>query len=103
MLTLVMGNGSGTGSRGTGFNVSIKWPNDIVISKKKICGILTEMGTNGVKINYVLYRSRNQCKPERISWEEMQDKATSIDSEGGHEYDRNQGDCTGDEIFRDQL
>ena len=54
MLTLVMGMAVAQATEELGFNVSIKWPNDIVISKKKICGILTEMGTNGVKINYVL-------------------------------------------------
>ena len=54
MLTLVMGMAVAQAAEELGFNVSIKWPNDIVISKKKICGILTEMGTNGVKINYVL-------------------------------------------------
>ncbi len=43
------GNGSGTGSRGTGVEVSIKWPNDVVVSHKKICGILTEMGVHGWK------------------------------------------------------
>ncbi len=71
-----------------GFNVSIKWPNDIVISKKKICGILTEMGTNGVKINYV-HRSGINVNLKEFP-EEMQDKATSLILEGGHEYDRNQ-------------
>ena len=54
MLTLVMGLAVAQAVEELGFEVSIKWPNDVVISRKKICGILTEMGTNGVKINYVL-------------------------------------------------
>ena len=32
---------------------SIKWPNDIVLNKKKICGILTTMGVNGEKLDYI--------------------------------------------------
>lgn len=32
----------------------IKWPNDIVLNKKKICGILTEMSLNGTEIDYII-------------------------------------------------
>ena len=74
MLTLVMGLAVAQAVEELGFEVSIKWPNDVVISRKKICGILTEMGTNGVK----------------EFPEEMQDKATSLILESGQEYDRNQ-------------
>ncbi len=37
-----------------GISSCIKWPNDIVIHGKKVCGILTEMGTEGDKISYVV-------------------------------------------------
>lgn len=33
---------------------NIKWPNDVVINKKKICGILTEMRAEYEKIQYVI-------------------------------------------------
>jgi len=32
----------------------IKWPNDIVIDKKKVCGILTEMKAEQDKVNFVI-------------------------------------------------
>jgi BirA family transcriptional regulator, biotin operon repressor / biotin---[acetyl-CoA-carboxylase] ligase len=34
--------------------VLIKWPNDIIIEDKKLCGILTEMSAESDKINYVV-------------------------------------------------
>lgn len=34
--------------------VLIKWPNDIIIKDKKLCGILTEMSAESDQINYVV-------------------------------------------------
>jgi BirA family biotin operon repressor/biotin-[acetyl-CoA-carboxylase] ligase len=34
--------------------VLIKWPNDIIIEEKKLCGILTEMSAESDRINYVV-------------------------------------------------
>ena len=89
MLTLVMGLAVAQAAKELGFEVSIKWPNDIVISKKKICGILTEMGTNGVKINYVLIGVGINVNIKEFP-EEMADKATSLYLESGKEFDRSQ-------------
>lgn len=48
----------------------IKWPNDIVLNKKKICGILTEMALNGTEIDYVVIgigiNANNKEFPEEI-------------------------------------
>ena len=48
MLTLVMGLSVAQAVKELGVDVSIKWPNDVVVSRKKICGILTEMGIEEV-------------------------------------------------------
>lgn len=37
-----------------GIKTLVKWPNDIVINAKKVCGILTEMKAELTKINYVV-------------------------------------------------
>ncbi len=58
----------------------IKWPNDIVIGGKKICGILTEMELKDNKVWYVVcgigVNVHNQSFPEDIAF-----KATSVDLE----------------------
>ncbi|NLN41845.1 MAG: biotin--[acetyl-CoA-carboxylase] ligase [Clostridiales bacterium] len=41
-------------SRATGLNIGIKWPNDIIIDDKKVCGILTEMHADIDSIHYVV-------------------------------------------------
>lgn len=37
----------------TGLPVQIKWPNDVVLGGRKLCGILTEMSTEAGAIRYV--------------------------------------------------
>lgn len=38
----------------TGLEAQIKWPNDIIVHKKKVCGILTEMNAELDNINYIV-------------------------------------------------
>lgn len=55
MLTLVMALATRKGiENATGLRSEIKWPNDLVLNKKKICGILTEMSTELMEIQYVI-------------------------------------------------
>ena len=54
MLTLVMAYSAALALRGYGVDAGIKWPNDIVVNGKKVCGILTEMSTEIDYINYVV-------------------------------------------------
>lgn len=37
-----------------GIDAYIKWPNDIILNNRKVCGILTEMSAELNKINYVV-------------------------------------------------
>jgi len=41
-------------NKATGLNIGIKWPNDIIIDGKKVCGILTEMHADIDRIHYVV-------------------------------------------------
>ena len=55
MLTLVAALAVSAGiSRSTGQEIQIKWPNDLVCRRKKLCGILTEMSTELDYIHYVV-------------------------------------------------
>ena len=88
-LTLVMGMAVAKAVKNLGFDVSIKWPNDVVVSHKKICGILTEMGVRDGKIDYAVIGVGINVNIREFP-EEMADKATSLYLESGREVDRSQ-------------
>ena len=55
MVTLVMGLAVAEGIReACGAEARIKWPNDIVIGGRKVCGMLAEMSTERDFIHYVV-------------------------------------------------
>ena len=88
-LTLIMGMAVAKAVKSLGFDVSIKWPNDVVVSHKKICGILTEMGVRDGKIDYAVIGVGINVNIKEFP-EEMADKATSLYLESGREFDRSQ-------------
>ena len=88
-LTLVMGMAVAKAVKNLGFDVSIKRPNDVVVSHKKICGILTEMGVRDGKIDYAVIGVGINVNIKEFP-EEMADKATSLYLESGKEFDRSQ-------------
>lgn len=55
----------------TGEEAMIKWPNDIVVNDKKVCGILTEMNAQFDYINHIVVgigiNVHNESFPEEIS------------------------------------
>lgn len=61
----------------------IKYPNDIVIGTKKICGILTELTTDGSVICGIGINVNNKSFPDEISH-----RATSLKIENKLTYDR---------------
>lgn len=38
----------------TGLEAGVKWPNDIIVNRKKVCGILTEMSAEWQTVNYLV-------------------------------------------------
>jgi BirA family transcriptional regulator, biotin operon repressor / biotin---[acetyl-CoA-carboxylase] ligase len=70
----------------TGLYPVIKWPNDLLINGKKVCGILTELDAEMDCINYTIIgigiNVNNQLS------EDLQEKATSLIQEVGSRVSR---------------
>lgn len=60
-----------------GISPQIKWPNDVVVGGRKICGILTEMSSEGRDINYVVTGMGINVYETEFP-EELASRATSI-------------------------
>ncbi|NLM12763.1 MAG: biotin--[acetyl-CoA-carboxylase] ligase [Epulopiscium sp.] len=71
----------------TGLPAQIKWPNDIVLHNKKICGILTEMSAELEKVNYIILGIGINVNMSSFP-EDIKNMATSLKIEGGKDYDR---------------
>lgn len=70
----------------------IKWPNDILINRKKVSGVLTEMKSMGDKLDYIIVGiglNVNMTKEfvEKNLPSDL-DKITSLLMENGNEFDR---------------
>jgi len=78
MLTLISGMAVCRGIREiTNLEVMIKWPNDIVVNGRKICGILTEMSSEMEAVNYIVTGIGINVNNEEFP-SDIADKATSI-------------------------
>jgi BirA family biotin operon repressor/biotin-[acetyl-CoA-carboxylase] ligase len=67
----------------------IKWPNDLLINGKKICGILTELSTEMDAVNYIIVGLGININSKKENFpEEIKDIATSLHMETGEEYSR---------------
>ena len=67
--------------------LSIKEPNDLILNKKKICGILTESNTIGNKINYVIISIGFNVNESNFP-KELENIATSLYKETGKKYNK---------------
>lgn len=77
MLTLVMAYAVGTTLQEQGVEVQIKWPNDLVILGKKVCGILTELYVQDEGGMYLIVGVGVNLSKEMLP-EELKDIATDI-------------------------
>ena len=71
----------------TGCGAMIKWPNDIVIGRKKVCGILTELAADMEQIHYVVVGIGVNANLSEFEGE-LKKKATSLLLETGEKIDR---------------
>lgn len=88
VLTLVTGIAVARALRGyTNLDIAIKWPNDVVVNGKKLCGILTEMSAEMEKINFVVTGIGINVNEDNFS-DELKEKATSLFIETGKKFKR---------------
>lgn len=74
------------------YKLEIKKPNDLIFNGKKICGILTELHSQGEKIKYLLISFGVNVNEDEFS-EETKDIATSLKKETGKEFSREEIIC----------
>ncbi len=64
----------------------LKWPNDVLIGGKKVCGILTEMNAEATRVRSS-GRHRDQREPGEVFRKNLRD-ATSLRIQTGTEWSR---------------
>ncbi|TYQ16838.1 UNVERIFIED_CONTAM: BirA family biotin operon repressor/biotin-[acetyl-CoA-carboxylase] ligase [Acetivibrio alkalicellulosi] len=63
----------------TGINTGIKWPNDIILEGKKVCGILTEVSMEIDRVNFVVIGIGLNVSHKKTDFpKELRNKATSL-------------------------
>ena len=88
MVTLVMGLAVAEGIRNvSGVETGIKWPNDIVVNGKKVCGMLAEMSVEREYIHYIVVGAGINVGKQDFP-PEIADTATSLWAECGQEVPR---------------
>ena len=78
-----------TPSRTLGAEPTLKWPNDVLIKGRKVCGTLIELSTEAEMVRFVVVGIglNINMKPAELS-DEIRDKATSLFMETKKVYER---------------
>jgi BirA family biotin operon repressor/biotin-[acetyl-CoA-carboxylase] ligase len=88
-ITLLAGVAVAKTIRNIGLPAKIKWPNDVLINEKKVCGILTEIGAEMDSIQYVVVGVGIDANVDTETFpEEFRDSSTSLKNELGHDINR---------------
>jgi BirA family biotin operon repressor/biotin-[acetyl-CoA-carboxylase] ligase len=75
--------------KAAGVECEIKWPNDILVRERKLCGILTEMSAELDKIKYMVLGIGVNVNFEREDFPvELREIATSLAIESGRKFKR---------------
>ncbi|MDD5617394.1 MAG: biotin--[acetyl-CoA-carboxylase] ligase [Candidatus Methanoperedens sp.] len=88
-ITLLAGVAVAKTIREFGLPAKIKWPNDVLINGKKVCGILTEIGAEMDSIQYVVVGVGIDANVDTETFpEEFRDTSTSLKNELGCDINR---------------
>src|SRR4030042_185854 len=72
----------------TGLKAGIKWPNDVLIGRKKVCGILIENQLRGGNLEFTVVGIGINANVDISSYPEIADIATSLSLEKGQPVSR---------------
>ena len=72
-----------------GVRPGIKWPNDIVVDGKKVCGILTEMSMEQAYIHHIVIGVGINVRRQEFP-KEIRDRAAAIEEQCGFRISRSQ-------------
>jgi BirA family biotin operon repressor/biotin-[acetyl-CoA-carboxylase] ligase len=72
----------------TGLESGIKWPNDVLINGKKVCGILIESEVRGDKVDYSIVSPGINVNVKLADYPEIAPTATSLAGEMGRDVSR---------------
>jgi BirA family biotin operon repressor/biotin-[acetyl-CoA-carboxylase] ligase len=72
----------------TGLQTQIKWPNDVLVRTKKLCGILIESGAGEGNITYAVVGIGINANIQMASFAEISPVATSLSDELGRDVSR---------------
>jgi BirA family transcriptional regulator, biotin operon repressor / biotin---[acetyl-CoA-carboxylase] ligase len=87
-VSLAAGVALAEGIRATcGLEVAIKWPNDLVVARRKVCGILAEASSRAGLVQYVILGYGINVRPAAYP-PDIAHRATSLETELGREVDR---------------
>ncbi|MFA6469621.1 MAG: biotin--[acetyl-CoA-carboxylase] ligase [Bacteroidota bacterium] len=71
----------------TGLSATCKWPNDVLINNKKVCGMLAESSTTATEIKKIILGIGINVNQKEFP-AELSAKATSLKIESGKDLDR---------------
>jgi BirA family biotin operon repressor/biotin-[acetyl-CoA-carboxylase] ligase len=74
--------------RAAGLRTVLKWPNDVLVGGRKICGILVESELAGQAVNFVLLGIGVNVNADMSTYPEVAAIATSAAAEAGREVSR---------------
>jgi BirA family biotin operon repressor/biotin-[acetyl-CoA-carboxylase] ligase len=69
----------------TGLKTQLKWPNDVLIKGRKVCGILIESGVRRRKVDYAIIGIGINVNLRPVDFPEISPIATSLSDELGRE------------------
>jgi BirA family biotin operon repressor/biotin-[acetyl-CoA-carboxylase] ligase len=71
----------------TGLNADLKWPNDVFLGNRKICGILTEMSSEATRVHHLVVGVGINVNQAQFP-DELREEATSLYLESRQRWSR---------------